>query len=404
MTAPGRGNPLRLLHVIDGLGVGGAEVQLVLLLRHLPREEFAHVVCHVGPRDELAGEIRDMGIPVVDLSVTGRRALRAALHRVRQQTAVFQPDLIHADGLYANPIARAAGLAARVPVLTTMGNTAAALGVPWPPTRLTLARWTIVLGNRLTGRLSRHFMAITAAVRESVVRFYHMPADRVSVVYRGLDLESMVPAAPPEETARLRAALVPPDSWPVLLNVGRLARQKGQEYLLRALPAIRRRYPRAFLLVAGEGLLREHYRRVAAEVGVADAVRFLGRRSDVKLMLQAADLFVFPSLYEGTGVSLLEAMAMRRPIVASRIPVLEEVVDGGAVLVPPRDPAALADGIVHLCAHPGLWEPMTQRARRVVEARFDIRQNAAAFGRLCRQVVEGTARPAEAAVRLPRPG
>src|SRR3989304_6872690 len=119
--------------------------------------------------------------------------MRGALQRVHKQAAVFQPDLIHAAGLYATPIARATGLAARVPVLTTMGNTAAALGVPWPPTRLTLARWTIVLVNRLTGRLSRHFMAITAAVRESVVRFYHMPADRVSVVYRGRDLGSMGP-------------------------------------------------------------------------------------------------------------------------------------------------------------------------------------------------------------------
>ncbi len=398
----GVGGPLRILHVIDGLGVGGAEVQLVHVLRRLPRDRFDHVVCHITPQADLAAEIRDLGVPVHDLSRAGRRSMAAALVGLVMQVRCYRPALIHADGVYGNLCGRLAGAIGRVPVLTTVGNTLG--GTPLRRVSLerrVLLRRAIWQANRIASRMaSGRFRAVTEVVRDSVIASYGVLPDRVAVVYRGVDLEQMATESP-EALSRLRNVIAPPDAWPLLLNVGRLARQKGQEYLIRALLAVRRGYPNVCLLLVGEGPLEAHYRAVAQDCGVSDAVRFLGRRSDVTALLQCADIFVFPSLYEGAAGAMLEAMAARRPIVASKIPTIEEAVRDAALLVPPRNPDGLADAILHLSAHPELWPAMGARARHIIEDRFDIRRTAAAFGRLCEEVTRGRASaPDPAAVRV----
>ncbi len=392
---------LKILHVVDGLGVGGAEVQLVLLLRHLPQHRFAHAVCHVGLRAELAGEVANQGVPVYDLSHGGRRRVPVVLPELMGIVHRLRPDLIHTDGMWGNLCGRVAGRLSGIPVLTTVGN------MLLPPEGRADAR----PGESLAGRVLRtlrtftgrrwttHFLAITHAVKETVVRAYGVPADRVSVVYRGLDLRQVV-GAPAGEIAMLRAVLVPPDARPVLLHIGRFVRQKGQEVLIRSLPRIRAAYPQVRLLLVGEGPLEPACRALASRLGVADAIVFLGRRRDVAHLLQAADVFVFPSLFEGTGVALLEAMAMAKPIVASDAAAIVEVVGDGAVLVPRGDADRLAGAVVTLVSRPNLWRPLGARARRRVEERFDIAVNALAFGAVCERVAR-MAHPARAGA--PRP-
>ncbi len=392
---------LSILHVVDGLGIGGAEVQLALLLQHLPPYRFAHAVCHVGPRAELAGDIERLGVPVYDLSHGGRRGIPLALIELLRVVHRFRPDLIHTDGMWGNLCGWVASRLSGIPVLTTVGSTL----LPPPghaaarPSRSVAGRPLRALRTFTGRRWTTHFLAITDAVKETVMRAYGVPADRVSVVYRGLDLRQMV-ETPAGEIAMLRAALVPPDARPVLLNIGRLVWQKGQEVLIRALPRIRATYPHVMLLIVGEGPLEPGCRALASRLGVADAIAFLGRRRDVPRLLQAADLFVFPSLFEGTGVALLEAMAMAKPIVASDAPAIVEVVGDGAVLVPRGDADRLAEAVITLASRPDLWPALGARARQRVEARFDITVNAPAFGTVCERVA-AMAHPAGAGA--PRP-
>jgi len=380
--------PLRVLHVMDGLGTGGAEVQLALLLRHLPRDRFEHIVCHVAPRAELAPRLREAGASVFDLSRHGRRSLVSGIARLVHLARIFRPVLIHTDGLYANLYGRIAGTILRVPVLTTVGNTVAVVAGRLPTWG---ARWYFALAaaNAITARGSRHFLAISDAVRDSLIRAYRIPAGKITVVRRGLDLRLLHPA-PASSLEQLRRDVAPAEAWPLLLNVGRLTRQKGQEYLIRALPEIRRHLPRVHLLLVGEGPLEARYREIAAQAGAAGAVSFPGRRPDVGPLLQCADIFVFPSLWEGTGVSLLEAMAWGKPIVASRIPAIVETAGSVGRLVPPRNPSALAAAIVDVAGQRDRWADLGAAGQRAVDARFDIRRNAAEFGRLLEQIATGT--------------
>jgi glycosyltransferase involved in cell wall biosynthesis len=136
---------------------------------------------------------------------------------------------------------------------------------------------------------------------------------------------------------------------------------------------LRERIPRIVLLLAGrEGHASDELRPLHEELGLEGSVRFLGHREDVPDLLAAADLFVFPSLYEGMGGAVIEAMALGLPVVASDIPAMREVLEPGenALLVTPSDPAALADGVERLLADPVRLKRYAQRSRSRFEERF----------------------------------
>ncbi|HEV8339065.1 MAG TPA: glycosyltransferase [bacterium] len=389
-----------ILHCLDGLGIGGAERQLILLLRHRPVEMADHVVCHVGPRKELSEEIRAMGIPVVDLS-GGRRYSLLALFRLVRLAHRLRPSLIHADHDYGKLYARFASRILHIPLLATMGLTASN---PWRhpllPARLSLTRRLLYLIERTGARVATdHTMAISQTVMRDLIR-KGVPPARISVVYRGLNLAEF-PRLAETERETLRHSLGVQGSAPLLINVARLIRRKGQEAVIRAMPAVRSRFPGAKLLLVGDGPARERYREIVAAERLEEAVVLLGTRRDIPRLLQAADVFVFPSLREGTGVALLEAMAARRPCVVSDVPVFREILgeEGAGVFVPIERPDLLAEALIDVLGDPARLTEMGRGAREIIEERFDIERNAQEFARLCQWLI--TARrfgaPAEAA-------
>ncbi|MGH2453009.1 MAG: glycosyltransferase [bacterium] len=389
-----------LLHCFDGLGVGGAERSLVLLLRQLRGGTLEHAVCHLGPRRALVPEIEALGVPVHDLSSSRRRPLQSIV-RLMRLIGRSRPALIHADHDYAKLCARVAARLSGTPLLVTVGNTVP----PAPPTARTAAARRV----RLFARAARviggggAILAISQAVKDSLVARGVSP-DRIVVVPRGLDLDDFRPD-PPEKLGALRRSLGIDEGTPLLAHVGRLTTQKQQDVIIRALSIMTPAHPRVHLLLAGEGPERRAYQALAAAEGVADRVRFLGLRRDVTSLLQLAHLFVFPSIREGTGVALLEAMALSRACVASHIPALEEVLQssGVGVLVPPRRPDLLAEAVSALLADPARRVEMGRRARLVVEQRYDIRRSAAQFEEVAHRVIgaarRGDVRPVGAEVR-----
>lgn len=160
----------------------------------------------------------------------------------------------------------------------------------------------------------------------------------------------------------------------VALSTGRLAEQKGLEYLVRAAALLPDDLPPTAILLAGDGPLKDDLARLIAELGVGDTVRLLGFRSDVGDLLAAADLMVLPSLWEGLSISLLEAMAAGKAILTTSIGSnLEVTVDGeSAVLVPPKDPAAIASAISRLARDRELRDRLSAGARRTQQERYTL--------------------------------
>jgi glycosyltransferase involved in cell wall biosynthesis len=196
---------------------------------------------------------------------------------------------------------------------------------------------------------------------------------RITVIARGRDRKRLGEPSVERRTSVRRQLGVDFDR-PVLLNVGRQEYQKGQVFLIDAMREVVRRRPDVLLLVAGRpGVQTPVLEERVASSGLADHVRFLGHRSDVTDLMAAADVFVFPSLFEGLGGSVIEAMGLGLPLVASDIPVLREVVGSEAgCFAAPADPADLSARLNDLLGAPERARRMGEAGRRRFEACYEL--------------------------------
>jgi glycosyltransferase involved in cell wall biosynthesis len=222
-------------------------------------------------------------------------------------------------------------------------------------------------------RRRQRWVAVSDDNRRIVARAFGFDDERLIRIYNGVPVpDPPGPLEKQEARAALGAELGLPRDARLLLTVGRLSPQKGHDHVLDALPAIRARTPDVVFLWAGAGELEGELRRRITEIGARDRIRLLGRRTDVRSLLAAADLFVFPSRYEGFGFALAEAMAARVPIVAgdqSAIP--EIVVDGShGLLFRLGDQEHLAERIAWALAHPPEMSAMAERAATRVAERY----------------------------------
>jgi glycosyltransferase involved in cell wall biosynthesis len=253
-----------------------------------------------------------------------------------------------------------------------------------------LRRWsemrvTVVLNRVLADRI----VAVSDAVRASYAALAGFPAERTVVIHPGIDMRAA--ASAPGDRDRLRRELGVSATAPVLLNVGRLHPVKGQRGLVPAMRAIRRRHPDAVLLVAGDGELREVLTRDIATAGLDGAVRLLGTRSDVDALLAASDVLVLASESEAAPLPLFEAMRAGRPIVATDVGGVREIVEDGVngYVVPRGDPEALAAGVLRVLGDPGGARRLGDAGRRLGAERFDIRESVRRIEAIYRALLSG---------------
>jgi len=382
---------IRVLHVIESLGCGGAERQLINTLKAIDKSRFTNAVCFLFDRDDLQPELLRLGIPVYKLDMSSQYDWRRGLFGLRAVVKEGQFDVIHIQLYWANIYGRLCGkLFSDAKIVTTIQAPTYEPQIlkddpnlkPW---KLTLVR----ILDGLTGALCNHrFIACSEFVKRSAVKRLGYRPESIEVIYNAIDLGSFNKDSS-GKVASLRRELALDQGEAVLVNVGRLIPQKGQKYLIMAMPKVLDEQPSCKLLLVGEGPMENELRSLARDVRVEKAIRFLGTRHDVPAILQLSDLFVFPSLSEGLGVALLEAMAMTRPCIASNITAIPEVVEDGrsGILVEPQRPDQLANAILSLINDPERRQAMGARGRQIVEEKFSINVNIQFLENLYERVV-----------------
>lgn len=372
-----RSQRINVLHIIEGLGTGGAERQLTAFILRSDPTRFRHEVCTLSTEGRFAADLRRANIPVYALGVVSDGNLAQSIVRLGRVVRRVDPSIIHATLYRPGVVSRIVGRLCGKPVVTTLVNTT--YEPEWrldnehlKPYKVWLARKADELTSRWWGTW---FVAISESVRSSAVRQLMLPMDRISVIPRGLVFNEMTEGRHGDATVAPEA-LGWSDAYPVILNVGRLVPQKGQQYAIRAMQRVVSKFPSAHLAIAGEGSLRPMLEHLIRSLELERSVTLLGERHDVGLLLQMADIFVFPSLFEGLGNALLEAMAAGKACVASRIPSLRELTRDGSValLVGLQSPEDVAAALLRLAEDRGFSEQLGRAARVWARAHYDIRQ------------------------------
>jgi glycosyltransferase involved in cell wall biosynthesis len=194
----------------------------------------------------------------------------------------------------------------------------------------------------------------------------------------------VLPHVDEAETLRLRDELNISQDELILLSVGRLRYQKDHSALLRAFPTVLARFPNIEMLIAGDGLLREELQKEARSLGISDKVKFLGIRHDIPTLMSLADLFVFPSRFEGMPNAVLEAMSHSLPVIATAVQGVDEIIRDGenGLLVPVEDPVALSDAILRLLTNPEERRSLGGAARETIEKDYTVDRMCAEYQKL----------------------
>jgi glycosyltransferase involved in cell wall biosynthesis len=311
-------------------GIGGSERHLLTLLPALAARGAEPVLIGLddpaGAPEPFYAALRETGVPSLRLPCPGdlhprlAREIAAAARRLR-------PELVHTHLVHGDVYGAVAARAARAVLVSTKHNDDRFRTGPFRFVERALARRA----------------AAVICITDSLARFNRLqvglPARKLEVVHYGLD-------APPPAWGPPGGPELGPDAR-ILLAVARLEPQKGLDAAVRALALLRPSHPSAVLVVLGEGSQRGMLSALARELGVAEAVHLPGRSGDVAHWLGRAELLVHPARWEGFGLALLEAMLCRRPVVASAVGSIPEIVADGetGLLVPPDEPALLAGAI-----------------------------------------------------------
>lgn len=348
---------MKIVHLVLGGEVAGGQL-VALRLAHAARDA-GHAVAFVTPSDGPFAERAAADRFPVQVLPLGSALDPRAVARLRRLLLRERADVLHTHTHFSlNIVGRVAARFAGARVVAHMHIENVFRNDP-------LARPIQVTIDNRTAQLCAWIVAVSDATRASLVAQGY-PPDRTVTVHNGIDAHEPVPPA----------VLDPPPAGPVLLEIGRLCDVKGQREAIAALALLAR--GDVTLLLAGEdlesgGAYRSALERQAADLGLGERVRFLGRRDDVSALLAAAAALVLPSWIEGLPLVVLEAMAAGLPVVATSVGgTPEAVVDGETgLLVPPRDVPALAAAIDALVADPERARGMGEAGRRRARERFD---------------------------------
>jgi glycosyltransferase involved in cell wall biosynthesis len=384
-----------ILHVLDDLDTGGSERQLVTFLLRTNRERLRHEVCALCEGGRFATELERAGIPVHILGLRASRDLARSVQHLWRLVRDVDPDVLHATLFRPGVVSRIVGRLSGKPVVTSLVNTT--YEPEWFMDNPRLRPWKVWVARTIDGVTARwwgtRFVALNESVKTSAVHQLGLSPEVICVIPRGLSFNGH-PALEDADVASLRSAFGWADAYPVILNVARLVPQKGQQYAVLAMKDVVRQFPSARLVIAGEGWLRPSLEQLAREQGLSEHVVLLGDRGDVASLLRAADIFLFPSLYEGAGNALVEAMAMGKPCVVSRIPTMCEVTGDGkvALLTDLRSPESLAVNVLRLAADRALASKLGADARAWVWDRHSIERSVAALESLYDAMLSGSPR------------
>lgn len=358
-----------LLYVFDNLEFGGGERVFAQIINRLSDEKYKIVVACL-PIGAFIEKIkgRKAQIKSIDMRNRFNPGVILQLACLMKKENV---DIVHSQGARADFFARMAAKLAGAPIVVST--------VPMPVEGFDvnpIRKFIYKTFNRFSECFVDRFMVVSDALEKMMIEKRRIEPQRIVKIYNGIETDEY--CISDAEIAHRRSSFRKKSDLgknvPVIGVIGRLVWQKGFKYFIEAIPDVLKEFKEARFLLVGEGELEDELKMKSKKLKLEDKIIFTGFMGDIKDVLASIDIFVMPSLLEGLPMILLEAMAMGKPIVATDIDGMQEVLDHGktGLLVPSKDPEALSEAIVNLLIHRDKAHQMGINARRVVEERFGV--------------------------------
>jgi glycosyltransferase involved in cell wall biosynthesis len=374
--------PRVLFHIVNSLRPAGAEQFVVNMLRYHDRSRYFPVcICSRAPLgSHLEAAVEQMGVPLYFLEVTEKRLHWVQDPKLDALFKKYRPTIVHTHlgGIvYAFVLTMKYRTPVRVHTLHSVAAHEMGMG---PSRRVRLLAFRFRVGSFVP-------VAIAEEVARTFETLYNYP--NPILIPNGVSIDAFSPDR--EVRQRVRRELEVEPQTLVFVHVGRFAAVKNHEMLVAAFAQLVGQQPLLTeLWLVGDGELREAVQHQVRALGIESRVRFLGVRSDIPDLLRAADVFVFPSRWEGNPLSVMEAMATGLPVIATAVGGVPELVEDGAsgILIPNEDRDALVAAMQRMVEQPDLRVQMGQAARCRAVERFDIRQTVRAYEALYEEILQ----------------
>jgi glycosyltransferase involved in cell wall biosynthesis len=357
---------IKILHIIESLASGGAEKLLTYSLKHIDKNKFSIKVVCLEPSLDLKNELENNGITVFCLNVKNLYRWYSAVPKLFLLIIKEKPDIVHTQLFFANIYGRIASKMAGIRnIITTLQNP--------DYTYENNGKFTYLVRkfiDKYTGKFCNSaFIAVSDFVKKDFEK--HLNFKNIKVLYNCVDNSTF--GGQGGDPGRKREELGFNKDDIIILNVGRLHPQKGQEFLIEAFNLAYKKNNKCRLLVIGNGPLENVLKNKTKELNLEKNVIFLKNRQDVPDIMKISDIFIFPSIYEGLPLALIEAMASGLPVIASKIDVLKEIVEDGinGILVENNDRVKLSETISSLINNTELRGHLGRNAREKAVKLFD---------------------------------
>jgi len=333
-----KNTPVKILFIIDNLLPGGTQHVLARLIGGLGKMGYQPTVVSLNDAEKsLVEKLRADG---ADVHVFNKHTLFiTGIFRILSLMRTRKFCLLQNFLFYSNNIGRILGRIARVPVVISSVRGFQVDGV-------SMKRWQIAL-DRLTNRMDDSIIINNRFAYGFCEKTLQIPRDKIKVIYNGIDLNDSKEIG---DVREIKRKLHIPENSIVIGAAGRITIEKGYAFLLDAFHQAQRACPDLFLLIAGEGKLRKTHEYRIDKLGLGSRARLIGYRSDMDEIYALTDIFVLPSLVEGMPNVLLEAMSHGKPVIATEVGGVPEIINDGVngMIVPPGDAGALEKKILFL--------------------------------------------------------
>ena len=358
---------INVLNVLPLGGVGGAENFVLSLCRHHDRTRFDVRVCILFSGETVARKIVDEGIEVTRLQMkNGFDVKRAAtlVKLIRKERI----DIVNIHG--QNPLGKLFSLLGRPPLIIHTDH-GTSIGSP------VKRRKRVVLFNRLFTPFIDHFIAISEGMKRSLQLREKVPESKISLIYNGIDIISLSGHTTHKPDLCRSIGINP--GYPVIGTIGRISAEKRYPILIKTVECLVAQGITVTALIVGDGPLKNDLKALIAHKNLTKQVRLLGERSDVGELLDMMDVFVFPSGGEGFSITILEAMAKSKPVVAFNVDgVKEAVIDGKTgFLVQDKNLEDFVSKVRWLIKNPPYASKMGHEGQLSLRNKYDIKNNIA---------------------------